>query len=349
MERLKALFAILLASALSLPAAPASSQSTTPLIEFNYGYPTADYITLFVAQDLGLFEKAGLKPKFFTFQSGAPLLAGLKSESLDVVTTGLATMFALGQGIPLKFLFWEVDDAAGEGLAVDPKSGIQSYKDIAKAKKIAAPSGTCAQISLSLLAKKAGVDFAKLNVVNIAPPLYNNAFVSGSIDAGLAWAPYSMALNAAGYRVVNWDEDYVPDGGICPVLTAIRPSFLQKNPSVALKLVEVHALAAEALAKNPQLGVDALVKHLGISEPVAKANFERSCCGRKPTLEQQIDPNSQYSLTAKDGGLAKKLFVAGQVLHEVGSIPDVIPMKVIQDAIDPSYVQQYIKSRASSR
>jgi len=327
----------------------AGSQPNAPLIEFNYGFPTADYITLYVAQDLGLFEKAGLKPKFFTFQSGAPLLAGLKSESLDVVTTGLATMFALGQGIPLKFLFWEVDDAAGEGFVADPKSGIQSFKDIGKAKKIAAPSGTCAQISLSLLAKKAGVDFSKLNVVNIAPPLYNNAFVSGSIDAGMAWAPYSMALNAAGYPVVNWDEEYVPDGGICPVLTAIRPSFLEKNPSVALKLVEVHALAAEALAKDPQLGVYALSKHLGISEAVAKANYERSCCGRKPTLDQQVDPNSQYSLTSKDGGLAKKLFVAGQILHEVGSIPNEIPMKTIQDAIDPSYVQQYVKSHADHK
>jgi NitT/TauT family transport system substrate-binding protein len=118
---------------------------------------------------------------------------------------------------------------------------------------------------------------------------------------------------------------------------------------VALKLVEVHALAAEALAKNPQVGVEALVKHLGISEAVAKANFERVCCGRKPTFDQQIDPNSQYSLTSKDGGLAKKLFVAGQVLHEVGSIPEAIPMKVIQDAIDPTYVQQYIKLHASSR
>jgi NitT/TauT family transport system substrate-binding protein len=97
------------------------------------------------------------------------------------------------------------------------------------------------------------------------------------------------------------------------------------------------------------VGVEALVKHLGISEAVAKANFERVCCGRKPTFDQQIDPNSQYSLTSKDGGLAKKLFVAGQVLHEVGSIPEPIPMKVIQDAIDPTYVQQYIKLHASSR
>src|SRR5262245_6590176 len=86
-------------------------------------------------QDLGLFEKVGLKPKFFTFQSGAPLLAALKSESLDVVTAGLGLAFALGQNIPLKILYWTSNDAAGEGLVVDAKSEIKSYLDITKAHK----------------------------------------------------------------------------------------------------------------------------------------------------------------------------------------------------------------------
>ena len=66
----------------------AAQRSALPL-EINYGYTTADHVNIYVAQDLGLFEKAGLKPKFFAFPSGAPLLAGLKSESLDVVTAGL--------------------------------------------------------------------------------------------------------------------------------------------------------------------------------------------------------------------------------------------------------------------
>ena len=84
----------------------AGAQTANAPIEFNYGIPTADHATVFVAQDLNLFEKVGLKPKFFYFQSGAPLLAGLKSESLDVVTAGLALTFAIGQKIPLKFIFW---------------------------------------------------------------------------------------------------------------------------------------------------------------------------------------------------------------------------------------------------
>jgi len=65
-------------------------------LEINIGGPSAGYYTLYVAQELGLFEKQGLIPKFYWFTSGAPLLAGLKSKSIDVTTTGLSTVFCAG-------------------------------------------------------------------------------------------------------------------------------------------------------------------------------------------------------------------------------------------------------------
>ncbi len=118
-----------------LTVAPSYAEDTAPL-KINFGYTTADHVNLYVAQDLGLFQKAGLEPQFFTFQSGAPLLAALKSESVDVVLAGLGFAFALGQNIPLKMILWNTNDAMGEGLVVDPSSEVKSYQDIAKAKKL---------------------------------------------------------------------------------------------------------------------------------------------------------------------------------------------------------------------
>ena len=327
---------------LVLACAGARAQSTAP-IEFNYGIPTADHVTVFVAQDLGLFEKVGLKPKFFNFTSGAPLLAGLKSESLDVVTAGLALTFALGQDIPLKFIFWEANNAAAEGLVVDPKSGIKSYRDIGKAKKVGAAVGTCAQVSLYLMAQKAGIEWSKLNVVNIPAPLLRNAFMSNSIDAGVSWPPYSLQLQSEGYPVVSFDEDYTPEGGVCPGLTAARPDFLKKHPEVGVKLVQVEAMAREALAKNPQLGIDAFVKRLGVTPEVAKATLDRECCGRVPSFADQADPKSPYSMTSKEGGLAGKLKLASEVLHATKAIAEPVPFAKIQEAIEPAYILAYLK------
>ena len=315
------------------------------LLKFNYGAPAADYYVLYVANDLGIFKKHGLEPKFFWFASGAPLLAGLKSESLDVFSTGLASAFALGQNIPIKLLFWEMDDAAGEGLVVSAKSGIKSYKDLPKAKAIGAPSGTCAQVAIGLIARKIGVKMTDFNVINIAPPLYANAFSSGSIDAGIAWAPYAQALEEKGHKIVNYDADYGIDNGICPVMTGGRTKFLQQNPEVGRKLVQINAEAQEAIEKNPQLAIDALVKYLSVSPAVAKATYDRLCCSRRPTFEQQLDPNSPYSITSKDGGLVKKMHIATQVLAEAGSIAAPLSLEAIAAAIDSSYVKQFVDSR----
>jgi NitT/TauT family transport system substrate-binding protein len=336
----RGIFLLFGAALLAASAATAEAQPTTAPLEFNYGVPGGAHYPVYVAADLGLFAKVGLKPKFFRFQSGAPLLAGLKSDSLDVVTTGLATVFALGQDIKLKLLFWSWNDATGEGLVVDPKSGIKSYSDLAKAKRIGGASGTCAQIGLYLIAQKAHIPFDRRDVINIPAQLYHNAFMSGSIDAGIAWAPFATQLQSQGYPVVDWDEDYTEPGGVCPTLTAIRPAFLKAHPEIGLKLVEVEAMADAAIRRDPELAIDALMKQLSLSKPVATAVFAR--IRRKPTFAQELDPNSPYSMTAKTGGLAGKLFLAGQVFFATHAIPKPLPMSTIEDAVDPTYVEQYV-------
>lgn len=323
----------------------ASAAQAQELLKFNYGAPAADYYVLYVAKDAGLFQKNGLEPNFFWFASGAPLLAGLKSESLDIFTTGLASAFMLGQKIPVKLLFWEMDDAAGEALVVSQKSGIASYKDLAKAKAIGAASGTCAQVAVGLIARKIGVKVTDLNIINIAPSLFGNAFASGSIDAGIAWAPFAQTLVERGHKIVNYDEDYSGsdgDSGICPVMTGGRTKFLQQHPDIGDKLVRIHADALQMIEKNPQLAIDSLVKYLSMSPAVAKAAYDRLCCARKPTFAQQLDPKSPYSITSKDGGLVKKLQIATQILAEAGVIPEPLTVEVITAAIEPSHVRKFV-------
>ncbi len=320
MKKIRHLLAGIAVAATAVWSGQAAAQAAP--VDINFGYTTADHVTLYVAQDLGLFEKAGLKPKFFTFQSGAPLLAGLKSESLDVVTAGLGLAFALGQKIPLSVIYVNSNDATGEGLVVARNSPIKSYRDIGPNHKVGAASGTCAQVALNLMAKKNGVDFAKMNVVNLPAPLLRNAFLSNSIDAGIAWSPYSASLDAEGFKVVSWDPEYTP-GGVCPRMTAARPDYLKKHPDVGVKLLEIESQAAEA---------------------VAKAAVDRVYMQR-PSLAEQLDPASSHSMVSAEGGLVGKLNLAMQVLHTTKTIPEPIPLSVIQQAVDPQYLKRFAASR----
>lgn len=313
------------------------------MISFNYGMPTASYIQAYVAQDLGLFEKNGLKPTFFSFQSGAPLLAGLKSGSLDVVTTGLASVFALGQNIPVKFLLYMGDAALSEGLVVRREAGIGSVKDLAKAKHVASAVGTCAQISLYWAAKAAGTEYSKLSTVNIAPPLYRNAFLSGSIDAGIAWAPYSLQLVDSNVALVGFDPEWVPGGGTCPETTLASEAALKAKPKLAERLVKVQADALEAIEKNPQVAVDALAKRLSISPEIARQVFDLYF-KNAPTLESQVDPKSRYALVG-DGGLFGQLKLASETYVALGVLKEPISEKQLRNAIDPQYLKAYVENK----
>lgn len=333
---LSALLGVLLCAA-----SPTTAQ--LKLLAFNYGIPNSDQTVIYVAQDLGLYKKAGLQPTFYLFQSGAPLLAGLKGQSIDVTTTGLAIVYALGEHIPLKVLFWAANDGVGEGLVVNQKSDLRSYNDVTTKTRIAAASGTCAQVALYMMSQRLGIDYAKLAVSNIPAPLMEKAFSSNSIDAGIAWSPYSFSLREAGYPIVDFDPAYTLAGGDCPRMTAVRPAFLQAHPEIATKLIEVEVLAKEAIERNPQVAITALVKHLALTASVAREDYEDNYL-KRPTFKEQLSRSSPYSMTSRNSGLVRKLFIAGQALYKAKSIPEAVPMNVIQDAVDPSYLAAYQKS-----
>lgn len=316
------------------------SQEKKELLPINYAGPTSGYYHVYVAAELGLFQKYGLEPHFIWMTSGAPLLAALKSKSVDIVSVGGApTVFALDQQIPLKVLFWELDNSQGEGLVVAKDSKITSWRDIGVAKAIGGATGTCAQLNLAVIAKKLDITFKSLNIINIAPPLFANAFSSGSIDAGLSWAPHSLNLSNMGYRVVSWDPDY---GGVCPSIVAARTDFVQKHPDVPVKLAKIQAEARAAIEKDPMLAIKSLMKTMSLSEEIAKAFYDRHCCSKMPTFAQQLSSDTPWSMVHPEGGLAKQLHTSSQLLFEVGTLRAPLSWEVIRDAIDPSYLRKAV-------
>lgn len=338
------LFVTVAAGVAAIFAATGASQAADDdVIAFNYGIPTGSYIQLYVAEDLGLFAEHGLKPTFFIFQSGAPLLAGLKSGSLDVVTTGLASVFALGQGIPVKYLYFMGDAAQSEALIARRDSGITTVADLAKATNIAAAVGTCAQISMYWAAKAAGKEYSAMSTVNIAPPLYRNAFLSGSIDAGIAWAPYSLQLADQGETLVGFDPDWVPGGGTCPETTLATDAILASQPELANRLVKVQAKALAAIIENPQVGIDALAKRLSISPEIAGKVVELYF-KNPPTMEQHLEADSRYSLIG-DGGLFAQLKLASETYVALGVLAEPIPEDTLRAAIDPQYVKAFLEQQ----
>jgi NitT/TauT family transport system substrate-binding protein len=322
-------------------AATGGAGKQTPI---RIGYVLADNYPLYVAHNEKLFEHAGLKPKLIGFASGAPLLAALKSGSIDAVHTGLAVVFAIGQNIPIKVLGWTVDNAPGEGFVVDPKTGVTDLSQIGKLDKVAMMPGTCTNVGLVQAAKKGGVELNSLNVIKVPPPVVEASLRNGSIQGGVVWGPYSQKLEAAGYKVIARDPAY---GGVCPTMIAARPDFLKKHPEAGQQLIEAQALALEAVEKSPQLAIDALQRRLKLTPEVAKADFEDLSGKNYPTFTEQLDPASPRSIVSKDG-LARQLAVASQAFAQTKVIAKALTAEQLQKYIVPSYMQKHVDANPGS-
>ena len=308
-------------------------------ISFNYGLVTADQYAVYVAQDLGLFEKHGLKPNFTPFQSGALLLAALKSESIDVASLGMGGVFALGQNTKLKIIAWDVNSSFAAGF-VSKERDVKSFRDVAKAGKIGIATGSCAQVALYYLAQSAGVPYDKLDIINIPPAQARNALHGGAIQSAMIWAPYVFQVNDDGAHLVNYTTDWQPTGGFCPSFMAGRESYLAANPEVGKRLIAVQADALKAIEKDSSIAIKALQKRLSIPESVAKRMFERVWDNR-PTYAQQIDPQSPYSL-AGPNGLAAILKRGAEAFSVLKIVPKPIDPMLIDAAMDPSYIKIHV-------
>lgn len=321
--------------------APVAAKASAPLIPVNIGLPISNYWPAYIARDLKLFEQAGLAPKFFMFPTGAPLIAGMKSGSLDVAWTGLATLFMLGQGIPLKFVLVPLDSSSQMAYVVDPKSGINSWKDIARSKNIGATTATCAEVSMVMAARAAGTSRSALKASNLAPNLMQTALQNGQIDSTFMWGPWNLVYRDAGFKIVSWDKDFMKDGGVCATTVAVRPDYLKANPSVGCRLVKVQAMAMAAARRDPEHAIRTLQEAFNIPNKTARETYETLII---PSIESQLQPNTPWTLSNKSAGLAQKLFTAGEALLEAKAITQPIPRAAIDEAVDDSHIRKYLQN-----
>ena len=105
-------------------------------------------------------------------------------------------------------------DVAGTQQIVLGKKGqeiVRSPKDFEKL-KIGMPKGASVTMAIQAMASDNGVDFTKIQFVNLSPPDAVTALAKGDIDAMAAWAPWVFnAVKQAGGKVYfSGNRSYIP-------------------------------------------------------------------------------------------------------------------------------------------
>ena len=118
---------------------------------------------------------------------------------------------AAGQGI---YSIAPQSDVAGTQQIVLGKKGqeiVHSPKDFEKL-KIGMPKGSSVTMAIQAMAKDNGIDFTKIQFVNLAPPDSVTALAKGDIDAMAGWAPWVFnAVKLGGGKVYfTGNRSFIP-------------------------------------------------------------------------------------------------------------------------------------------
>src|SRR5688572_3282945 len=167
-----------------------------------------------VADQLGFFKNEGLKVNIRWYIAGTdlPSMWGAGNIHLGTATaTMVVPIAASGQQI---YNIAPQSDIAGTQQIVLGKKGqeiVKSPKDFEKL-KVGMPKGASVTMAIQAMAKAHGVDFSKIQFVNLAPPDSVTALAKGDIDAMAGWAPWVIdAVSRGGGKVYfTGNKSYIP-------------------------------------------------------------------------------------------------------------------------------------------
>jgi len=140
--------------------------------------------------------------------------------------------------------------------------------------KVGGPAGSASTKLFPALAEAAGIDPAKIDLINVAPNLQEQMLIQGQVDASLVFNVTSY-LNIIGQGLdPDTDFKWFPYGeaglDIYSNGVMISPKLIAEHPEAVKGLVSAIAKAMADVIANPQEGVDVIVK----TEPLSNGPLE---------------------------------------------------------------------------
>ena len=242
------------------------------------------YGTFLLLKARGLLEKKlqplGYSVAWTEFPGGPQLLEALNVGALDFGITGEAPpIFAQAAGAPLVYVANEPPAPRAEAILVPKDSPIHSLAEL-KGKSVALNKGSNVHYLLVKALEAAGLNYADIKPVFLAPADARAAFEHGSVDAWAIWDPFQAAAEITlEARTLGNGE-----GGVA----SNRQFYLGEQKFVAANPAAVEAILAsireiDSWAKDH---VDEAAAELspavGIPAPILKLALSRQSWNVKP-------------------------------------------------------------------
>jgi NitT/TauT family transport system substrate-binding protein len=233
-----------------------------------------------VADKLGYFKEEGLKvnPRWYIAGTDLPSMWGAGNIHLGTATaTMVVPIAAANQAI---YNIAPQSDVAGTQQIVLGKKAqemVRSPKDIEKL-KIGMPKGASVTMAIQAMAKETGVDFSKIQFVNLSPPDAVTALAKGDIDAMAAWAPWVFnAVKQAGGKVYfTGNRSFIPgkEGQVdwLHVHAGVVASgdMLKKNPNTLKAVLRALKKATDKINSDREAAVKIVAAEMKTDEALTR-------------------------------------------------------------------------------
>lgn len=246
----------------SSSAAPASGDgdegADLPTVRFGYIADFNGASLLAIADEQGLWEKAGLDVETPVFTNGPLQIQALGTDDLDFGYIGPGAMWLPASGQAQVAAI----NSLGNADRVIAQPGIDSIEDL-KGKKVAVPEGTSGDMILTMALQDAGMTIDDVEKVAMDPSTVVAAFASKQVDAAGIWYPLidTIQEQVPDLELLAENEDF-SDTVAFPSAFVANPKFTEEHPEATEKVLgvlrEAMDFRAENLDETVQLTADML-------------------------------------------------------------------------------------------
>lgn len=213
--------------------------------------PSASFIPLYVARELGFMEEAfeaiGVTVNWNDFESGPPMNESLAAGASDIGVIGdVPTVSAIAAGQNNEIIAIASHAGASYGVVVPADSDITSASDL-KGKIIATTVGSTSHEHIDFWLAQEGVDINNdVQVVNISTGDAASVLTSGEADAVALWEPNITRLVDDGVAKEITEGPDCGLQGVNPIVA--RAEYAEENPEIIKIFLEQYARAIKETA-----------------------------------------------------------------------------------------------------
>ncbi|MFZ5640816.1 MAG: aliphatic sulfonate ABC transporter substrate-binding protein [Bacillota bacterium] len=227
--------------------------------EVKVGYfPNLTHAPALIGLNKGWFNEAIGKDAVIstkTFVAGPALMEALIAGEVDIAYVGpVPAINTFIKGVELRIIAGV--NNGGAILLARKDAQIKNVSDLA-GKRVGVPQFANTQdISLRHLLKEAGLKTVNaggtVDVIQVAPSDMAILFTNSQIDAAIVPEPWGSQLQQAGAKVVlEWNEIWNKGNYPTTVLVTTQ-QFMDKNPELIRKWLEVHRKTVDFINRNPE-------------------------------------------------------------------------------------------------